>query len=246
MPGAIMRRATVLGLLCVVAGCNNVPPSRPNSQPAARSVASDGVGALCDGKPADCVALGFRHLVGDGVTQDHKKAAQLFAVGCDGGRAAGCHNLAVMYDTGQGVAQSSDRAEKLFERACTAGDPNDCAVLGIKYLTGSSGVKQDKLGARDLFTRACAGGSRVGCSNLGTMYYSADAGLSKDKAKAAKLYMKACDGKSTSFGTMASPEKGGMAVGEARSGDDMFACSGLGRMYLLGEGGLPRDEQKAA
>lgn len=206
-------RATILGVLCLLTGCDSVSSCGSTLQPAGPSATSESEEAVCDGEPKDCVALGTQYLTGEGaLTQDHKKAARLFEMGCDGGNATGCHNLAVMVDTGQGVAQNSGRAVELFERACKAGNSADCAVAGNRYLTGSSGAIQDQRRARTLFTSACEGGDPVGCGNLATMYYHGAAGLSEDKAKAVQLFMKAC------------------------LGDDRAAC--LGRMLFLGDGGL--------
>lgn len=59
---------------------------------------------------------------GKWVTQDLKRAFELYKLAADQGDPWGMVNLGEMYEGGKGVPQDLTRANELFERAAATGD----------------------------------------------------------------------------------------------------------------------------
>lgn len=93
---------------------------------------------------------------------DYPKAAQLFAVACDGGNKRACFNIG-LYANGQGVKQDLAQAAQHYTAACAAEISEGCFNLGILYYEGT-GVKQDKSAAKALFKQICSATEQRGCA----------------------------------------------------------------------------------
>ncbi len=62
--------------------------------------------------------MGFLYGNSNGVTQDSKKATQLYAKACDMGNGGRCYNLGNLYAQGQGVKEDANAAENYLKKAC--------------------------------------------------------------------------------------------------------------------------------
>ena len=173
----------------------------------------------CDGGDAEsCFDLALLYDKGEGVGQDHARAAKLYEQACNGGDARGCMYLGLAYSEGEGVPQDHARAAQFYQQACDRGLVGACYNLGLAYSAGE-GVPMDRTRAVELYQQACDGGAAEGCTNLGYLY-GEGYGVRKDSAQAAELFQRACDG--------------GAAMG----------CYNLGVQYANGDG-VPKDQSRA-
>lgn len=143
------------------------------------------------GNAADCDILGMRHLRGDGVAEDPKKAVAYFQRACDRGDAPGCFNLGESYRFGDGVPKDLAKAAAFYQRACDGRDPKGCAELAMSYIAGD-GVKASEAQAALYADRACTLNSPLGCAILGMAYADGVEGYPKDVKRAADLLFDAC------------------------------------------------------
>ena len=71
---------------------------------------------------------------GEGVTQDQKKAFDLYSAACAGKNAVGCLNSGVLVYKGEGVPRNVTRAVDLFKQACDLNEQRGCdnykAIMG--------------------------------------------------------------------------------------------------------------------
>ena len=115
----------------------------------------------CDcGYAEGCSNLGTMYEKGEGVPQDHTRAASLYEQACGAGSALGCRNLGFLYETGEGVPQDFIRAANRYEQACDGGAAMGCYDLGLMYQSGK-GVTFDPGRAVALFQKAEEGGFDV-------------------------------------------------------------------------------------
>ena len=70
--------------------------------------------------------MGVSYNNGQGLRQDHHKAAELYKKACNGGNIKGCYNLGVLYNNGQGLRQNYYTAKEYFGKACDLGDQKGC------------------------------------------------------------------------------------------------------------------------
>lgn len=117
----------------------------------------------CDGgDSAGCFNAAQLYAKGEGVEQDHQRAAELYSKACDGAEMAGCVWLGAMYDVGDGILQDTFRALQLFEIACDNGDMAGCSGLAMMYRLGR-GTPEDLDKAIRLYRTACEGGFEHAC-----------------------------------------------------------------------------------
>jgi len=143
-----------------------------------------------NGQASRCTNAGYMYDMGQGIQQDHFKAAGWYRKGCDGGDADGCYNLGLLYANGKSVEQDYFQSAIWFKKACTLGNAGACNNLGVQYINGQ-GVNKDDNEAVKLYKKACEGKDGWGCNNLGNYYYSGTS-VERDYSKATKLYKKAC------------------------------------------------------
>ena len=112
------------------------------------------------------------------------------------------------------------------QKLCDGGDPHGCRALADLY-GDARGLPRNHGQQRELLEKACTGGDSSGCSGLAKLYEDAT-GVPKDQAKALEyrrraslLHDKECD---QGF---------------------VYSCHDLAHDYVLGRGGVARDEAKA-
>jgi len=120
----------------------------------------------CRGAEANrCVAIGFCHERGYGVSPDGRQAASFYEKACREGVRRGCLRLALLYSDGPGVRRDEAMAAQLFQKACGLGSPYACYSLGRIHEAGR-GVSQDPARAIELYRQACAQHERRACVRL--------------------------------------------------------------------------------
>jgi hypothetical protein len=83
--------------------------------------------ACAQGDAAGCANLGGMYYLGQGVTQDLARAAELNEKACGLKLAVSCARAAQAYAKGEGVEVDLERAKQLAERACSLGFAPACA-----------------------------------------------------------------------------------------------------------------------
>ena len=102
-------------------------------------------------------ALGVCYDRGQGVKQDAKKAAALFAEAAGQGHVKAAYNLGLCYLKGEGVKQDAKKAAALYEKAAAQGHVLAAYNLGVCYFKGQ-GVEQDFRKAAHWVSKAAAQG----------------------------------------------------------------------------------------
>ena len=87
--------------------------------------------------------LGVMYLLGEGVSQDYKKALYWFEKASDQGLAGAQYNLGAMYYSGQGVSQDYQKALYWFEKASDQGLAEAQCILESLYESGYGGIKKE-------------------------------------------------------------------------------------------------------
>jgi len=165
-----------------------------------------------------CVDLGVSCDKGDGVSVDHKRAAELYRRGCEAGIVIGCVNLGLSYQTGSGVVVNVAEAKRLYRMGCDDGFIPGCYNLAVVCQGEADARSLDE--AVRLYRQTCEAEYVAGCLSLGNCYRKG-LGIASDPREAARLYSVACDG--------------GVMVG----------CYNLAVSYHRGEG-VDRDGAEAA
>jgi len=137
------------------------------------------------GDAQGCHNLAMMYYLGQGVTQDHERAAHFYGRSCEGGMAQDCFNA------GQAYRRDPARALNYYERACESRVWQGCDSAASAYFVGQD-VTRDYRRAAELYAQACEYGSAGACGVLGQMYLSGQ-GVSRDPARAIQLYERACE-----------------------------------------------------
>lgn len=125
-------------------------PAVPGAEPDALS-----------GAAIDQVLLGIQYYFGgEGVPQDHAKAAHWFRKAAEQGYASGQRWLGEMYAEGKGVPQDFQEAVHWYRKAAKQGDAHGQIRLGTMYAFGQ-GVPKDDVQAYAWFNLAAAAGKEV-------------------------------------------------------------------------------------
>lgn len=109
--------------------------------------------------------LGYLYEHGLGVTQDHKKAIELYEKSGNAGYVDAMFNLGLIYKEGTGTPQDYVKAKYWFKKAAESGDAEAMVYLGNLYLIGDS-IMQDRNEAIFWFKKSCEAGFQKGCDNL--------------------------------------------------------------------------------
>ena len=135
--------------------------------------------------------LGVLYDSGNGVEQDHAKAAKWFRLAAKQGDAEAQSILGVLYYSGNGVEQDHAKAAEYFRLAANQGSALAQSTLGVLYDIGK-GVEQDHAEAAKWFRLAAKQGETRAQFNLGVLYYSGK-GVEQDHAEAAKWFRLAAE-----------------------------------------------------
>lgn len=144
-----------------------------------------------------CHTLGILYAAGDGVSDDDKKAAQLYHKACELGDAEACVDYAGRVRKGWAIKRDTARGLELIKQTCASNkSPRACWLEGIYHRDGSATPK-DIPKALTLFVKSCNDGSAAGCRE-GARLLSESPKLSEQKAddlyqRAAKLYRASCE-----------------------------------------------------
>lgn len=133
--------------------------------------------------------LGWKYLIGDGVTQDNAKALKWLKMSAEQGYASGQVYYGMMFDWGRGVTQSDTEAVKWYRKAAEQGDSYGQFYYGYMYDSGR-GVTQDYAAAVKWYKKAADKGDADAQCNLG-LKYEYGQGVAKDLKKAKYWYEKA-------------------------------------------------------
>jgi len=180
--------------------------------------------------------------------RDFRTATSELTPLADAGDARAQYYLGAMLVGGPGATRDEARAADYLARAAAQNEPRAQALLGAMLLQGR-GVPKDEAKGAHLVRRAADAGVAAAQYTMGLLLVEGRGGLPKDPATAAQWFKAAADqGHVPAYcwlGELADREKNAVeAVGWWRKG----AASGdrscqllLGRAYLEGKGGLPRD-----
>jgi TPR repeat protein len=208
-----------------------------------------------------------------GLTRDPVEAAKWYRQAADRGFAEAQATLGVMYMHGHGgVAKDDTEAVRWLRRAVEQDDPIAQSNLGAMYALGRGGLPKDEREAVRWLRKSAEQGNAGAQSNLGIMYEEGRGGLAKDQTEAAKWFRLAAEQGETQalthLGDMYK-EVGGvvfkafdrlLSPKHSVKGDDAEAAKwlvkaaekgvakaqyDLGVMYLLGRGGLAKNQTEA-
>jgi TPR repeat protein len=101
--------------------------------------------------------LAQQHENGEGVSQSHSKAAELYEMAANQNHAKAQFTLGLKYEKGEGVEQSFEKAAELFRQAAENGLAEAQYNLGVKLEKGE-GVGQNQAEAIDNFRKAAEQG----------------------------------------------------------------------------------------
>ena len=184
--------------------------------------------------------------------RDFRTAMSEFTPLADGGDARAQYYLGVMLLNGLGATRDDAKAADYLARAASQNHAQAQSVLGQLFLQGRGVPKDDAKGA-DLVRRAADTGLASAQYAMGLLLVEGRGGLPKDPPTAVQWFKAAADQNHVPaycwLGELADREKNAVeAVGWWRKG----AGAGerncqflLGRAYLDGKGGLPRDTNEA-
>jgi hypothetical protein len=133
------------------------------------------------------------HSEGRGVTQDDRRAADLYRKACEGGDPTSCKLLGSAYALGKGVSQDFNQAVPFFRKACDGGNAAGCGNLGSAYAKGR-GVRADPAYAFALYRKGCEGEDASSCYQVGYMYAHGKGVPTANTSAAQRYFKKACDG----------------------------------------------------
>jgi TPR repeat protein len=79
----------------------------------------------------NCLALGFAHASGTGVTQNYPKAVEYYTKACSLDDGTACSNLGVLYAKGEGVELNKEKAKEFFKKSCDLKVQSGCESYKI-------------------------------------------------------------------------------------------------------------------
>ena len=134
----MLHRTVLLAVLVVAAGATvYAQDEQALAELRARAAAGDAEAQ---------VALGFRHVNGEGVPQDDVEAVRWFRLAVEQGLASAQGAIGAMYSDGRGVPQDHAEAVRWFRLAAEQGEASAQVNLGVRYHRGE-GVPQDYIQA---------------------------------------------------------------------------------------------------
>ena len=138
------------------------------------------------GNTAAQYTLGWLYESGQGVKQDHTKAAHWYQQAANKGNDAAQYALATMYAKGNGVEKSNKKALELFTLAANQGDAISQYQVG-KYYHQGLGIEKDDIKSVFWYKKAAQQGHITAQINLGSMYQAGN-GVKKNYKKAIQWY----------------------------------------------------------
>ncbi len=193
------------------------------------SRAHERLGAECPKSGQSCFQLGLLYAFGNGVAADHKKAREVFSVGCDAGSGAACYAVGYLLQRGLGSAADPEAALPFYTRACDQYDNADgCAEAGT-ILTNRGSTDAARLTA--LAERACTL-STAQCS-LQAFLFATGRGGTRDQTRATETYLRACQAGNA---LACSAAAGRIAHGEGVPADGQLATQIWERACETGSG----------
>lgn len=123
------------------------------------------------GNPVDDYRQGLRYALGNGVTQDYHKAAELLLKAALQGVPDAQYNLGALYANGLGVAKDPVRAATWYQAAAQQRHPLAAFNLALAYVDGN-GVEQSDVEAARWFRRAAEQGVSNAQFDLAALYLS--------------------------------------------------------------------------
>ena len=180
--------------------------------------------------------------------RDFRTAVSEFTPLADGGDARAQYYLGVMFLAGLGASRDEAKAADYLARSAAQNYARAQTVLGTLYLQGR-GVPKDEAKGADLVRRAADTGLASAQHMMGLLLMEGRGGLPKDPATAAQWFKAAADQNHVAaycaLGELANRENNAVeAVAwwrKGATGGDRNCQLLLGRAYLEGKGGLPRD-----
>ena len=204
-------------------------------------------------------SLGFLYANGLGeLPQDLKRAAALWQQAAAQGDADAQYELGRMHFDGQGgLPKDALLAAALWQQAAAQGHAEALCELGCKYFNGQGGLPQNRQRARELWQQAAAQGHLQTLCEVGCKYFSGQGGLPKDASLARELWQQvAAQGRHTQltahqvrsypFGSDGGYDKVYTQLAAIVGKQGSEALFLLGEIYFDGQGGLPKNLQRAA
>ncbi len=200
--------------------------------------------------------LGLMYEKGRGVAKDPEEAAKWYRKAADQGHAQGQTNLAILYDEGLGVPRDDVEAVKWYRKAADQGNEIAQTNLGVMYQYGE-GVKKSATEAVKWYRKAAEQNFPNALTNLGVMYENGE-GVAKNLTEAVRLYRKAAEqnfangqynlGVMYANGTGVPKDEREAVKWYTRAAEQNEATAqhNLGLMHMNGEGGLAKNDRKAA
>ena len=119
-------------------GCGNKKSAAKKRQESAKAAIAKGIPKSTDAQ----LDLAYKFYLGNEVTLNYAKAAELFKVAAESENSDAQFALGVMHQNGQGVPINYMDAAKWYEKAARQDNPNAQYLLGLSYKEGS-GVAKD-------------------------------------------------------------------------------------------------------
>jgi TPR repeat protein len=113
--------------------------------------------------------IGLCYEFGNGVTEDHKTAAEWYAKAAAQGDAHALCNLGLLFEHGKGVVQDLKTAAACYAKSAAQGNAVGQNNLGFLYARGL-GVAQDVKTAVEWYAKAAAQGDAAAQCSLGAAY----------------------------------------------------------------------------
>jgi len=184
--------------------------------------------------------------------RDFRAAIAEFTPLADAGDARAQYHLGLMLLNGLGTTRDEVKAADYLGRAAVQNHTQAQGLVGLLYLQGR-GVPRDEAKGADLVRRAADDGLATAQYAMGQLVAEGRAGFPKDPGVAAQWFKAAADQRYVPaycwLGELADREKNAAeAVAWWRKGaanGDRSCQFLLGRAYLEGKGGLPRDASEA-
>jgi TPR repeat protein len=143
------------------------------------------------GDPHAQYNLGLLYARGEGVPQDHGKAAEWYRKAAEQGVAAAQYNLGVMYANGQGVPKNAQEASRWFLKAAES-DVSVAHVGLARIYNEGEGAFRNYAEAEKWYRKAAGEGVASAAFDLGVMY-DLGHGVAQNFEEALKWYRQAAD-----------------------------------------------------
>jgi Sel1 repeat len=115
--------------------------------------------------------LGVAYMIGSGVSQDYKLAAEWYKAAAAQGEVNAAFALACLYEQGRGVSRDYRLAVTYYRAAVEQGHPRAENNLGAMYESGR-GVSKDLTEAARLYRASAEHGDPVAQCNLASLYFN--------------------------------------------------------------------------